>query len=363
MKILVFSSEFPPGPGGIGAHAHHLTNQFVSHGHEVVVYSAARSGYPSNDFDLAQQASIIRYPAHSTSVTRLGHLLKHIWKHRNQDWIILSGLGSLISYSLIRLVAGVKTLCVVHGHEIVMAKGLSGFFVRRALNGANQVVAVSEFAKKILSDNGVVRSVVAIPNGVKLPEKMILRKRHTEKLVLITIGSITRRKGQHNVVAALPEIIKRFVNVEYHLVGTPQEKEGIEALTHKLGVSGCVFLHGAVSDEERDKLIIQADIFIMLSENLPDGDVEGFGIAVLEANSFGLPAIGSRNTGIEQAISHGSSGCLVDAHDPVQICDSIELILAQYSKFSQGAIAWARQHEWSKIGDRYLALMEGVDRA
>jgi glycosyltransferase involved in cell wall biosynthesis len=244
-----------------------------------------------------------------------------------------------------------------------MAKGLSRFFVRRALKEANQVAAVSEFAKGILSNNGIVRSVFAIPNGVNLPEKMTLRERHSDKLVLITIGSVTRRKGQHNVVAALPDMIRRFGNVEYHMVGIPRDRDKIEGLTHKLGISDCVFLHGAVSDEERDKLILQADIFIMLSENLPDGDVEGFGIAVLEANSFGLPAIGSRNTGIEQAISHGSSGCLVDARNSDDICDSIELILADYSKFSQGAIAWARQHEWNKIGDRYLALMEGVDRA
>ena len=36
-------------------------------------------------------------------------------------------------------------------------------------------------------------------------------------------------------------------------------------------------------------VIYNSNIFIMLSDNLESGDVEGFSIAILEANYFGLP--------------------------------------------------------------------------
>ena len=41
-------------------------------------------------------------------------------------------------------------------------------------------------------------------------------------------------------------------------------------------------------------VIYDSNIFIMLSNNLISGDVEGFGIAILEANYFGLPAYRSK---------------------------------------------------------------------
>ena len=38
---------------------------------------------------------------------------------------------------------------------------------------------------------------------------------------------------------------------------------------------------------------MKSDIFIMMSEMTESGDVEGFGIAIIEANSLGLPSIGT----------------------------------------------------------------------
>ena len=52
----------------------------------------------------------------------------------------------------------------------------------------------------------------------------------------------------------------------------------------KLNIQDNIVIHGALSDEELNKLLNKCKIFIMLSENLDNGDVEGFGIAIIEAN-------------------------------------------------------------------------------
>ena len=74
--------------------------------------------------------------------------------------------------------------------------------------------------------------------------------------------------------------------------------------------------------------IRDADIFVMLSENQPTGEVEGFGIAILEANSRRVPAIGSSGCGIEQAISEGYSGWLVNPHDVSGFVNAVDRIMA-----------------------------------
>jgi len=358
MRIMIMVSEFPPGPGGIGAHAYNMALHFINKAHQVTVYTADRPSYRASGFDRDQPMDIYRYPTYSNKLKRFVHLIKFLSNHRNNfDWIILSGQSNLVLYTLIVQVIRSRVLCVIHGHEIIMAKGVSRFFVRRALMNSDRVVAVSDFSKKLLHDNGIFRSVITIPNGVNLNKGVEPKSRNENKLVLITVGSVTKRKGQHNVVAALTEIIKRFGSVEYHIVGIPKEKEVIESLAHELGVMRSIFLHGAASDEQRNAYLSQSDIFMMLSENLPDGDVEGFGIAVLEANGFGLPAIGSKGTGVEQAIHQGISGYLVDAQNPDQICNSISLILDKYEKFSLESIAWAHQHDWKVIGKKYLDIL------
>jgi phosphatidylinositol alpha-1,6-mannosyltransferase len=111
-------------------------------------------------------------------------------------------------------------------------------------------------------------------------------------------------------------------------------------------------------EEEKNKLIRQSAIFMMLSEHTSKGDVEGFGIAILEANALGLPAIGSENCGIEDAIKDGYSGKLVNQHQPQEIEQAIEEIVNNYGSYSSQAKLHAKQFDWSKIGAKYIEVLQ-----
>ncbi|MEZ4824449.1 MAG: glycosyltransferase [Ignavibacteria bacterium] len=51
---------------------------------------------------------------------------------------------------------------------------------------------------------------------------------------------------------------------------------------------------------------------------------------MIEANYFGLPAIGSKNSGLEDSINNGVSGILVDPKDPAEILDAVKTISENY---------------------------------
>ena len=59
---------------------------------------------------------------------------------------------------------------------------------------------------------------------------------------------------------------------------------------------------------------LASDVFVMLSSPTSTGDVEGFGIAIIEANALSLPSIGAKDCGIEDAleIRDGIYGILSD---------------------------------------------------
>ena len=93
----------------------------------------------------------------------------------------------------------------------------------------------------------------------------------------------------------------------------------------------------------------------MLSEKQDNGDVEGFGIAILEANIMGLAAVGSNDSGIVDAIEDGNNGFLVDGSNSNEILLAINKVL-NYDKteLSVNCKAWARKHDWNKLSKELL---------
>ena len=75
---------------------------------------------------------------------------------------------------------------------------------------------------------------------------------------------------------------------------------------------------------------MKSEIFIMMSEMTESGDVEGFGIAIIEANSLGLPSIGTLGSGIEDAIENNFSGVLVN-NNQKEVYASVKKIIESYN--------------------------------
>ena len=96
----------------------------------------------------------------------------------------------------------------------------------------------------------------------------------------------------------------------------------------------------------------------MLSEQTKLGDVEGFGIALLEANYKGLPTIGSNNCGIEDAIDNYKSGIVIDPTNLEDFKMALFEILKNKKTYVENAHKWALEHTWEKCIDNYLKVLK-----
>jgi phosphatidylinositol alpha-1,6-mannosyltransferase len=161
-----------------------------------------------------------------------------------------------------------------------------------------------------------------------------------------------------NVVRALPSIVKEFPGVVYHMVGIPSIEKEILATARQLNVEDHIKIHGMLDDFHKDQILSKSTIFIMLSNSLSNGDFEGFGIAILEANALGIPAIGSSKSGITDAISEGYTGFCIDPHDADALVIALKKILSSYVDFSKNAIEWAKKFEWDTIIPEYQKLLK-----
>lgn len=369
LKFLIISSEFPPQPGGIGNHAWGLFQSLQEKGAEVQVLTNSREQKQEKEWLETNKLSggqIIFVPRKSMVVSTYLQRMIEGWRlirplSSPTDVVVFSGKFSVWLLAILPMAKDVKKWVVIHGSEI-RQDSLGAFLFKRALKRSNSVVSVSHYTQERLLNSYRVapQRLKVINNGFTMEstQDLIPTKQNKESTSLITVGSLTERKGQLNVIRALPRLLSEYKDLKYLMLGLPTEEARIREQAENLGVSGHIQITGAVIESEKWEYLGQSFIFMMLSEDLPNGDFEGFGIAILEANHMGLPAIGSINSGIADAIDHGYSGFLVDPHNPEEIAEAIRTIMSNYESYSENARKHAAKFHWDRKVEEYLALLD-----
>lgn len=359
-KILIVTSEFPPEPGGIGNHAYNLSHSFIKENFTVEVISDQRLEDKNSEdkFDAKLSFKIHRIQFLSPRLLMyFSRILKGFKYASKNDVIFASGKFSLWSVALISFFYNKKYIAVIHGSEVNSQNTFFKKITDLSLKRFDKVIAVSNFTKNLVSYLKL-STIEVIPNGFELNDfnHSNRGKVDNDRIELITVGSVTERKGQLNVIKALPHLLLKNKNIRYTIVGNPSKKDAFMEVAEKLNVSEYVRFCGVVSEEKKIALLKSSDIFVMLSENLPSGDVEGFGIALLEANSIGIPVIGAINCGIEDAVDNYKSGILIHNKKPQELEDAIIEIINNYAVYSNEGRLWAENFTWDRIIKKYIKL-------
>lgn len=372
-KILLVSSEFPPGPGGIGHHAFSLAKA-LNYKFEITVLCNAdyMDLSKTRQFDQNCVFRVIRFRRFRrfTQLIRILQFLILSWKEK-PDSIIYTGLFSLwlMNFGVPNLL--VKKIAIIHGHEPIFGNSLTKRLTRFSFKRADIFIPVSKFSKSNLEYSYMLKPnqlIKIIPNGLDLEylsswsdsDAKIKESIHVSYGFpkLLTVGHTSPRKGQHNVINALPYIKETFPNVMYYIVGRDVNNKGLYQLAEDLGVlSNVQFLPPVTEHNALYEYYTKSDVFMLLSENQPNGDVEGFGIVALEANYFGLPVIGAKGCGVEDAVEDGFSGYLVNAKNPKEIVSSIHLILENRDNFIENSKKFALQFGWDEILKQYEIII------
>jgi phosphatidylinositol alpha-1,6-mannosyltransferase len=360
-RILIVTSEFPPLPGGIGTHAYQLARHLSDKGCEVRVIADQRSQDIKEEleFDKGLAFEVSRIPLKRL---RLLMYIKRIWMtfqgFKRVDVVFATGKFALWNVSFCSLFYKTPIIAIIHGTEVNFKRYLLRASINWALKRFGTIVAVSQYTKQLVAH--LKREVVVIPNGIVTKDWHVpLANMRALKgsPILTTVGRVSQRKGQLNVIKHLPELLKLYPQLHYHCIGIPTGKEAFMAVAESLHVAEHITFHGMVATDTLQALLSQTDVFVMLSSETATGDVEGFGISILEANALGIPSIGSKYSGIEDAIQHGVSGMLIDPADGKGFKTAITEVLNHKTTYRQGAFAWAKQHEWSSICNQYIALV------
>ena len=359
-NVIIVTSEFPPLPGGIGNHAYTLANYLNDKDYKLTILTDFRSEKIDKAFDKKQDYKITRVKRNK--FTQFQRIRKAFSLVKQNEFIICSGKFSLwLGGLLLLFYSNKKYIAILHGSEIGAGGKLSIGLTQWSLKRFHAIIAVSNFTKEIALKHNPNLEIEVINNGFIIPNEN--NPSNSKKTVvgipkIVTVGNVTHRKGQHNVINALPLLKSYYPEIQYHCIGIPTEEKKFKELAISLNVDQHITFHGALSYDDLVSILKEADVFFMLSDVLENGDFEGFGIATLEANSLGLPSIGANNSGISDAIKNGFSGELVNPKNKEEIVEAFIKIMNDYENYSSNAISWSTNFSWDKIGAKYIEILE-----
>lgn len=181
------------------------------------------------------------------------------------------------------------------------------------------------------------------------------------RITLTSVGRLVPRKGvawfTDEVMPQLPD------DVHFVIVGDGPDRERIDQVIARRGLSSRVRLLGAISDSDLEAVYHGSDLFVM--PNVPvKGDMEGFGLVMLEAGLCGLPVLASRLEGIADVITEGQNGHMVESGDAGAFRDAVTnyydspLLLAEAS--TRARLHTASRFGWTGVTSRYIEAIAGL---
>jgi phosphatidyl-myo-inositol dimannoside synthase len=367
-NILFFSTEFPPGPGGIGTHAYQQARHFHALGWQVTVLT--HQDYVSNreieTFNRQQPFRILRLTRPGGTVREVVHRLMSLRRalvESRADVVMATGERAVLLAALARL--SMPWVAVWHG--VVPPAAWKRLITRQAYRRADAVIAVSNYTAGQMLAMGVrPRTLHIIPNGADeqtffpLESSAVSAFRQSlglrDEPLLLTVGHLSDRKGQDIVISALPQILANYPDVHYLMLGLPTLRQGFELLAASLGVAEYVHFFGRADDAQLVQAYNACDVFVLTSRHA-SGDFEGFGIVAVEAALCQKPAVVAGNSGLVEAIQDGKTGLVVPEDNPEATAQAILRLLQDRDLLqSYGLAARERalsEQTWSRCVQHY----------
>ncbi|MCL0104450.1 glycosyltransferase family 4 protein [Dehalococcoidia bacterium] len=261
----------------------------------------------------------------------------------------------------------------VNGLDITFSNKIYQSIIPKFVNMADKVICISHATKKECTIRGVSPDrckVILIGIDENCHKNHMVEEAHSKfnidkhSYILLSVGRLVERKGIHWFVEnVVPKLVKEEDNFVYIIAGDGPYRKIIENIVISKELEKYVKILGKVSDDDLKLLYIVADAFIM--PNIPvEGDLEGFGIVLIEASSHGVPAIASNLEGIKDAVVDGKTGILVEPLNKDMFAQKILEMLDRIRKDKKMKenvrTITLQNYNWGKISQEYYTVFSSI---
>lgn len=330
--LLIFSYDYPPSNGGIARLCQEIADGMSIYYSSVTVLTIKKRGIskPYN-FD---KVKVVELP----SCRIWTEIVAWWYLFRLKDKKVIDVLcGLWHPEGALCILAGVKNVYVLaHGTELLYGSSkfrekvwlpIYGKFVLRKVK---KIIANSHYTQGLINTIANKANSVALPLAVNHNFfKPIQRENDDSILKVCTVSRVLQFKGHDFIAKTLAKLPKHIQSmVHWNVGGTGSYLEELKLLVKQLNINHLVSFYGFVSDDKLPEFYSSSDVFVLCTrEEKMSTSVEGFGLVFLEAQSCGIPAIGTQTGGIPDAIEDGNGGWLIEQDNERELSDLIEKLV------------------------------------
>ena len=349
-EVLFISKNYPPKLGGLETYSYNLIKEFENdfNVYKIVLRRSNLNLLWFLPFGFFKALYLVR---------------KHSFKNIHLCDGLLAPLGSLLKYTTRSSIS-----ISIHGLDITYKNRFYQRLIPRCVAQLDKIICVSRSTRDECVHRGISKQKCrVIPNGIR-PDELYLQQTPVDlrislenllklplqnKKILVTIGRLIKRKGiAWFVDRVMPDLDASYF---YVIAGHGPEFEPISRTIKNHNLQNRVVMLGRVSDKVRRLVCNAADVFIMPNITVKQ-DVEGFGIAVIEAGSCGLPVVASKIQGLRDSVIENKTGYLIEEGDTKGFLDRIRSMDLKKEDIRQ--CVNARFH-WSEIYKQYRTVLMG----
>jgi colanic acid/amylovoran biosynthesis glycosyltransferase len=147
------------------------------------------------------------------------------------------------------------------------------------------------------------------------------------KIRIVTTGRLVEKKGIEYAIKGVAQVIDKYPNVEYNIIGDGVLREKLQQLINELEVGDKIKLIGWKNQREIIEYLDNSHLFIAPSVTAKDGNQDAPVNTLKEAMAMGLPVIGTLHGGIPELIEDGISGFLVPERDSDSITEKLAYLM------------------------------------
>ncbi len=229
----------------------------------------------------------------------------------------------------------------------------------------SRIVCISHEIYRVMRSHGIPEEkLTVIPSGIDV-HKFDQSQRTPEfrnefgipedHRIVCTVAALTGDKDYPTFLQAAKKVIQEYPAVTFIAVGDGKKAGEIRAMAEDKVLKSHIIFTGFRSDV--GPFVKNSDIFVMASKK------EGLGTSILDAESAGLPIIGTDAGGIPEAVRHGENGLIVPRQNPEALAQGILTLLKDEElrkEYGRKSLEVVRNFHINKTVDKHVILYEEI---
>lgn len=371
-RTLLVTNDFPPTIGGIQSYLRDFVDTIDPS--EIVVFASTQDEEAAALFDSAQPYTVVRWPHKVTLPTPA--TAREMQRLIREHGVVNVWFGAAAPLALMGKAAkeagAHKVVATTHGHEVGWSMlPLARQALREIGRHADVITYISDYTlRRLTAPFGPGPRWVHLPSAVSLEDfspadaasKQAARAHFglSEGPVITCISRLVPRKGQDQLLRALPQVRQRFPDAQLLIIGRGRYRAALSELADIYAPD--VIIREAKDSEELQQALHAADVFAMPARTRGRGlDVEGLGIVYLEAQASGIPVVAGDSGGAPETVTP-ESGIVVHGSSVPELVEALCTLLGDASLAHRmgraGRMHVEQEWTWEIMGERLRRILD-----